>query len=180
MTDQIERFPSRRHLAARPQVVVGMGGPNLVVRTDPSIDRDDTGCLVDIINAAGETRTVVVVDPHPIRCDEFFAAAEITEGEVVCVDHVDCRPVPASVAGRGVVRLRAESAWWLFDVAAGRLCRTSRQVDPCFVPADRWIDVVAVAVTPMRLRALTVDGMVITRDRAHGHAVDARAAAARP
>ena len=171
MTDSNDRSPVRRHPTIDPRVVVAMGGQNLVVRIDPSIDRDDTGCLVDLINAAGETGTVVVVDPHPIPCDDLFAGASLPDHETVCPEHVGCRPVAATVVGTGVIRLRADSAWWMLDVATGRLCRTSHRVDPCFVPADRWTDVVAVVVTPTRLRALTTDGMVITRIRAHGHVV---------
>jgi hypothetical protein len=159
-------------VGGRPRVVIAMGGSNLVVRTDPSIDRDDTGTLVDVINAAGETGTVVVVDPHPVPCDDLFAGSVVPAHEMICAEHADCRPAPATVAGSGVVRLRADAAWWLLDVAAGRLCRTSRRVDPCFVPADQWTDVVAVVITPTRLRALTTDGMIITRVRAHDHTID--------
>ena len=191
MNQPIDRSPARPHLRraddgswvdagpqrdAGPRLVIGMGGPNLVVRIDGSIDRDDTDCLVDVINAAGETDTVVVVDPSPIRCDELFAGDVMPTHAGACAGHLDCRPVRATVVGNGVIRLRAESAWWMIDVARGRLCRTSRPVEPCFVPVDQWTDVVAVVVAPTRLRALTVDGLVITRVRAHDHAAEGVAA----
>ncbi|MFZ9016486.1 MAG: hypothetical protein ACO23O_05795 [Ilumatobacteraceae bacterium] len=175
MTESSERSPSGRRPAGGPRVVVGMGGGNLLVRTAPSIDRDDTVCLVDVINAAGETGTVVVVDPYPVPCDDLFAGEPLADDAADCPEHLECTPAAATVAGVGVVRLQAESAWWMLDVAAGRLCRTSRRVEPCFVPVDQWTEVVAVAVTPTRLRALTADGMVITRYRAHGHTVGATA-----
>ena len=73
------------------------------------------------------------------------------------------------MVGSGVVRIAAETSWWLIDVAHGRFCRTDGRVDPHFIDGPSWTPVVAVCVTPSRLRALTAEGSVVSSVRAHDH-----------
>lgn len=152
-----------------PRVTIEMGGPNIVIRSSPAIDREYTTTLVHAVNAATATHTVVVLDPDPIRCDDSFAGACLPTSETACPEHADCRPSEVEVVGCGVVRIAAETSWWLIDVAHGRFCRTDGRVDPYFIDGPSWTPVVAVCVTPSRLRALTVDGSLVSSVRAHDH-----------
>lgn len=152
-----------------PRVTIEMGGPNVVIRSSSAIDREYTTTLAHAVNAATLTRTVVVLDPDPIRCDDAFAGAALPTWETACPVHAECQPSEVEVVGSGMVRVAAESSWWLIDVAHGRLCRTERRVDPHFLDQESWTSVVAVCVTPSRLRALTEDGSLVSTVRAHGH-----------
>lgn len=150
-----------------PRVTIEMGGPNILIRPTATADREYTTALAHAVNAAADTRTVVVLDPDPIRCDDAFVGAHLPLGEVECREHTHCRPVDADVVASGVLRIAADGGWWLLDVARGRMCRTDRPVDVHFIAAHDWTPVVAVYVTPTRLRALTVDGSLVTSVRAH-------------
>ncbi len=150
-----------------PRVTIEMGGPNILIRSTPTIDREYTTALAHAVNAAAETHTVVVLDPDPIRCDEEFAGARLPLGEVECREHSHCRPADVEVVGSGVIRIAADGGWWLVDVGRGRICRTDRRVDVHFIGVDSWTAVVALYVTPTRLRALTADGSMVTSVRAH-------------
>lgn len=152
-----------------PRVTIEMGGPNVVIRSSPAIDREYTTTLAHAVNAATMTRTVVVLDPDPIRCDDAFAGASLPAWETDCAEHAECQPSEVEVVGSGIVRIAAESGWWMVDVAHGRFCRAERRVDPHFLGDDSWTPVVAVCVTPSRLRALTTDGSLVSSPRAHGH-----------
>lgn len=172
MSVPIER-PSRPAETAvvddEPRVTIEMGGPNIVIRSSTAIDREYTTTLAHAVNAAIETHTVVVLDPDPIRCDDSFAGANLPASETACPEHADCHPSEVEVVGSGIVRIAAESCWWLVDVANGRFCRTDGRVDPHFIDRASWTPVVAVCVTPTRLRALTVDESVVSNIRAHDH-----------
>lgn len=152
-----------------PRVTIEMGGANIVIRSSPSIDREYTTALAHAVNAATETGTVVVIDPDPIRCDDAFAGEPMPPSEAGCADHAACRPSDVEVVGRGVIRIEAERTWWTIDVANGRFCRADAPIDHRFVRSVDWTPVVAVAVTPTRLRALTVDGTLVSSVRAHAH-----------
>lgn len=152
-----------------PRVTIEMGGPNIVIRSSPAIDREYTTTLAHAVNAATATHTVVVLDPDPIRCDDSFAGACLPTSETDCAEHADCRPSDVEVVGSGMVRIAAETSWWLVDVAHGRFCRTDGRVDPHFIDGPSWTPIVAVCVTPSRLRALTADGSLISSIRAHDH-----------
>jgi hypothetical protein len=152
-----------------PRVTIEMGGPNVVIRSSPAIDREYTTTLAHAVNAATATHTVVVLDPDPIRCDDSFAGAFLPESETACTEHADCRPSEVEVVGSGTIRIAAETSWWLIDVAHGRFCRTDGRVDPHFIDGPSWTPVVAVCVTPSRLRALTADGSLVSSARAHEH-----------
>lgn len=157
-----------------PRVTIEMGGPNIVIRSTPAIDREYTTSLAHAVNAATATNTVVVLDPDPIRCDDSFAGACHADWETACPEHADCRPSEVEVIGSGVIRIEAESSWWTIDVANGRICRSDARIDPHFIDRSSWTPVVAVCVTPARLRALTVDGSLVSSVRAHEHGPQAR------
>lgn len=157
-----------------PRVTIEMGGPNIVIRSSPAIDREYTTSLAHAVNAATATHTTVVLDPDPIRCDDSFAGACLPEWETTCPEHATCQPSEVEVIGSGIVRIAAESSWWLVDVAHGRFCRTDGRVDPHFIDRSSWTPVVAVCVTPTRLRALTDDGSLVSSVRAHDHRRDGR------
>lgn len=150
-----------------PRVTLEMGGPNVVIRSSPAIDREYTNSLAHAVNAAAMTHTVVVLDPDPIRCDDSFAGARLPASETDCSRHADCRPVDVEVVGSGLIRIAAETCWWLIDVAHGRFCRVEGRVDPRFIVAESWTRVVAICITPTRLRALTADGSLVSSARAH-------------
>lgn len=152
-----------------PRVTIEMGGPNIVIRSSTEIDRDYTTTLAHAVNAATETDTVVVIDPDPIRCDDTFAGAPFPPIEVDCPDRPRCRPAEVEVLGSGIIRIQAQGSWWTIDVANGRLCRSDTPVDHHFVTGSGWTPVVAVAVSPTRLRALTDDGSLLSSVRAHRH-----------
>lgn len=156
-------------LDEEPRVTIEMGGPNILIRSSPAIDREYTTSLAHAVNAAAMTHTVVVLDPDPIRCDDSFAGACLPASETDCAEHPDCRPADVEVVGSGLIRIAAETCWWLIDVAHGRFCRVEgRRVDPHFIASENWTPVVAVCVTPSRLRALTADGSLVSSARAHG------------
>lgn len=155
--------------ADEPRVTIEMGGPNIVIRSSTAIDREYTSTLAHAVNAATATQTSVVLDPDPIRCDDSFAGAELPASETACAAHTVCRPSEVEVVGSGIIRIAAQSSWWLIDVAHGRFCRTDGRVDPRFIDGPSWTSVIAICVTPSRLRALTVDGSVVSCGRAHDH-----------
>ena len=117
----------------------------------------------------------IKVRPHPHV--NIATVTYLFEGEILHRDSLGSvqaiRPgdINLMVAGSGIVRIAAESAWWTVDVAQGRFCRTDTRIDPHFIPAFDWTPVVAVCVTPTRLRALTVDGVLVTSVRAHRVAI---------
>jgi hypothetical protein len=150
-----------------PRVSIEMGGPNIVIRSCADIDRGYTTSLALAVNAAADTRTVVVLDPAPIRCDDAFSGALLPDIDVECAEHASCRPVDVEVVGRSVIRIAAHRSWWTIDVAEGRFCQTDTPVDPSFVSSESWTPVVAVCVTPTRLRALRPDGELVSALRAH-------------
>ncbi|MFP5489293.1 MAG: hypothetical protein ACLGHQ_13430, partial [Acidimicrobiia bacterium] len=152
----------RPEIDDEPRVTIEMGGPNVVIRSSPAIDREYTTSLAHAVNAAATTNTVVVLDPDPIRCDDSFAGAELPVWETTCPEHADCRASEVEVVGSGTIRIAAESSWWTIDVANGRICRTDGRIDPHFIDAPSWTPVVAVCVTPTRLRALTADGSLVS------------------
>ena len=156
-------------VADEPRVTIEMGGPNIVIRSSTAIDREYTATLAHAVNAATATHTVVVLDPDPIRCDDSFAGADLPASETACAEHAECRPSEVEVVGSGIIRIAAQSSWWLIDVAHGRFCRTDGRVDPHFIDGPSWTSVIAVCVTPSRIRALTLDGSVISCGRAHDH-----------
>lgn len=163
------RTDLRPDLDDEPRVTIEMGGPNIVIRSSAAIDREYTTSLAHAVNAASSTHTVVVLDPDPIRCDDSFAGASLPDWETTCSEHAECQPSEVEVIGSGIVRLEAESSWWTVDVANGRICRTDVRIDPHFIDRTSWTPVVAVCVTPTRLRALTVEGSLVSSVRAHGH-----------
>lgn len=166
--------PAERHLehpqehpAELPRVTIEMGGPNILVRSTPEIDRECTDALAHAVNAAADTDTVVVIDPQPIRCDDSFASSTHHAPTVACVDHRACRPVDAEVVARGVIRIAGEHTSWMIDVGGGRYCQTDHSVDVRFIDAAAWTPVIAICVTPTSMSALTVGGTLVTSRRAH-------------
>lgn len=157
-----------------PRVTIEMGGENVVIRSTPEIDRECTDALTDAVNAATDADTVVVIDPHPIRCDDSFASSLHQQADTECLDHEDCRPVAARVVARGVIRIAGEHTSWTIDVSSGRFCQTDHSLDVHFIEANAWTPVVAVCVMPTSMSALTVGGKLITSRRAHReHATNA-------
>lgn len=149
------------------RVSIEMGGENIVIRSCADIDRRDTTSLAMAVNAATETGTVVVLDPDPVRCDDAFSGSPFRRDDAGCPDHATCRPIDVDVVGSGAIRIAAHRSWWTIDLARARFCQTAEPVDPSFLGADSWTAVVAVGVTPTSLRALTVDGSVVSSLRAH-------------
>lgn len=160
-----------------PRVTIEMGGPNVVIRSTPAIDQAYTSALAHAVDAAADTNTVVVIDPQPIRCDDSFATHALPASETTCTQHTGCRPVAVEVVAAGVIRIAAEHTWWTIDVSAGRFCHTDAALDIRFLSPDAWTPVIAICVTPTRLRALTLDGTSITSNRAHGSRRDELATA---
>ncbi len=150
-----------------PRVTIEMGGQNVVIRSTPAIDRSCTDALVDAVNAAADTETVVVIDPDPIRCDDSFASSLGRSADMTCPEHGACRPVAAEAIARGVIRIVGEHASWLIDVSGGRFCQTDVAIDVRFIHPEAWTPVVAVCVTPTSMSALTINGTLITGRRAH-------------
>ncbi len=151
-----------------PRVTIEMGGPNVVIRSTPAIDQAYTSALAHAVDAAADTNTVVVIDPEPIRCDDSFANHALPVSETTCTQHQGCRPVAVEVVAAGVIRIAAEHTAWTIDVGTGRFCQTDRAVDIRFLSPEAWTPVIAICVTPTRLSALTLDGTLITSNRAHG------------
>lgn len=154
-------------IADEPSVLLEVSGSNVVIRATPDVDHACTASLAEVINAASDTGTCVVIDPHPIRCDDAFAAYRPPDAERSCREHGVCRPTHAEVAGPGVVRVRAEGTVWMVDVRNGRLCQLSTDVDPRFIGERAWRPLVAMCVTPTRLIALGIDGDLRSARRAH-------------
>lgn len=150
-----------------PRVVIEMGGPNIVIRSTTAIDHADTTALADAVNAAADTDTVVVIDPESIRCDDEFVANQLSESEPMCTEHVGCRPVPVEAVACGVIQVEAEQSYWSIDILDGRFCQTDGPVDTMFIEAGAWTPVIAVCVTPTRVSALDVDGLLVSGRRAH-------------
>ena len=150
-----------------PRVVVEVSGQNVVIRANAHVDRAYTTSLADVINAAANTNTCVVIDPEPIRCDDRFAAYEAAGADRTCPQHPACRPADAEVATAGVVRIRAENTVWLIDVCKGRFCQTNSDLDLRFLGDAAWRSLVAVCVTPTRLIALGPHGELTSARRAH-------------
>jgi hypothetical protein len=163
--DPMDRHPD--HTAEIPRVTIEMGGPNIVIRSTPAIDRECTDALTHAVNAAADTDDVVVIDPQPIRCDDSFASSIHRSGESACGDHADCRPVEAEVVARGVIRIAGEHSSWMIDVSAGRYCQTDHSLDVRFIDPSAWTPVIAVCVTPTSMSALTRGGVLVTSRRAH-------------
>ena len=161
----MDRTPE--HPAEVPRITIEMGGPNIVIRSTPAIDRECTDALTHAVNSAADTDTVVVIDPDPIRCDDSFATSLRQAPELSCADHVACRPVAARAVSRGVIMIAGEHSSWLVDVAAGRFCQTDSGVDVHFISPEAWTPVVAVCVMPASMSALTTSGTLITSKRAH-------------
>ena len=155
------------HPAEMPRVTIEMGGPNIVIRTTPAIDRECTDALTHAVNAAADTDTVVVIDPDPIRCDDSFASRLHHPPSSACTDHPQCRPVSVEAIGRGIVRIAGEQTSWTIDVGAGRFCQTDHGLDVHFIHSSAWTPVVAVCVTPTSMSALTTGGTLVTSKRAH-------------
>lgn len=164
--DRTAREPSPVALD-EPRITLEMGGQNVVIRSTAAIDQACTASLAHAINAAVDTDTVAVIDPDPIRCDDVFANEPHLQWDVACSEHQACRPVPVEVLAAGIIRIRAERTTWHVDVAAGRFCQTEGAIDHHFLPASAWTPVVAVCVTPTRLRALTAEGTLVSSNRAH-------------
>jgi hypothetical protein len=161
----MDRTPDRP--AEVPRVTIEMGGPNIVIRSSPAIDRECTSALTDAVNAAADTDTAVVIDPDPIRCDDSFASRLHRSPELMCTAHRTCRPVAAEAVARGVIRIDGEHSSWIVDVASGRFCQTDSAVDVRFIDPAAWTPVVAICVTPTHMSALTTRGTLVTGKRAH-------------
>jgi hypothetical protein len=160
-------FSPGRPTDDEPQVTIEMGGPNVVIRSVDTIDREYTTSLAHALNAAAEADTVVVIDPPPIRCDDVFAALELPLADTACPIHDDCLPTDVEVVSSGVLRIEGEHIWWTIDLHAGRLCRTDSAVDVRFLGPQAWMPVIAVCVTPTKVSAFTIDETVVTGLRAH-------------
>lgn len=161
-------------LPEEPRVVIEISGGSAVIRPACDVDRAYTMSLADVINAASATDTCVVIDPQPIRCDDTFAAHELSAADRKCSLHPTCRPFDAEFALAGIVRLHAEGTVWLVDVNRGRFCQLDTHVDPRFLGDDAWKPVVALCVTPTRLVALGVDGTRTSANRAHPALIEQR------
>jgi hypothetical protein len=148
-------------------ITIEVSGANVVVRSSAQVDRASTMSLANVVNAATDTNTCVVIDPEPIRCDDAFASYVPTRAEQTCPQHPRCRAAEADVAAIGVVRLRTESSVWLIDVGKGRFCQADSDHDVHFLTPDAWRPLVAVCVTPTRLIALGADGEFTSARRAH-------------
>ena len=57
-------FSPGRPTDDEPQVTIEMGGPNVVIRSVDTIDREYTTALAHAVNAAAQADTVVVIDTH--------------------------------------------------------------------------------------------------------------------
>jgi len=150
-----------------PHLTIEMRGRNVVIRTPAVIDEGYTVALVEAINAAVVTDTVVIIDPEPVRCDDLFAADERSTASLPCPRHRRCEPVAAEVVNSRMIRIAAERDSWTIDLRSGRLCQASPRTHHLYIGPDSWMPVVAVVVTPTRLSALTTDDVVITTTRAH-------------
>ena len=157
--------PGRHH--DEPQVTIEMGGPNIVIRSTSTIDREYTASLAHALNAAAEAETVVVIDPQPIRCDDVFATVQLPPSDTTCPRHDDCLPTDVEVVASGVLRIEGEHGWWTIDLHAGRVCRTDTAVDVRFLGPQAWMPVIAICVTPTKVSAFAIDQTVITGSRAH-------------
>lgn len=151
---------------AEPHVVIEMGGENIVVRATSHVDHAYTESLADVLNAASETQTSVVIDPQPIRCDDVFAA--FASGDVARRHASPAgRPVDVEVAATGVLRIRARRDTWFVDVRRGRLCRCDGTTGASirFLGSEVWGPIVAVCVTPTRVVAQRLDGVLLSAER---------------
>lgn len=150
-----------------PRVLLELSGPNVVVRTTPGVDRAYTASLAEVINAATIMDTSVVVDPIPIRCDDSFAGYQRSAAERPCSEHPSCGPSEAEVVAAGIVSLRTECSFWMIDVRVGRFAQLDTAVDVRFLGDGAWRPLVAVCITPTRLVALEVEGVLTSARRAH-------------
>jgi hypothetical protein len=159
--------PPTRIDEREPRIVLEVSGDNVLIRATSDVDRACTTSLADVINAAADANTCVVIDPQPIRCDDAFAAYDAIGADRPCSQHPICRPSGAEVASPGVVRLRTERTVWLVDVRNGRFCQLDEARDHRFLTEAAWQPIVALCVTPTRVIALGVDGVLTSAARAH-------------
>jgi hypothetical protein len=153
-----------------PRVTIEMGGTNIVIRSNATIDRACTDALAHAVNSAVQARAVVVIDPEPTRCDDALASSAVPESELVCHEHDDCRPADVEAIADGVLRIAGERTSWTIDVGAGRFCRSDRAVDVRFIEPAAWTPMVAVWITPTKVSALTTRGSLVSGRRAHQRA----------
>lgn len=150
-----------------PQLTIAMCGQNIVIRSCAAIDEGYTAALIDAVNAAAVTDTAVVIDPAPVPCDDVFAGDKHLTPASGCTSHDKCEPVEAEVVNGRMIRIATETDSWTIDLATGRLCQASRKTHHLFLGPEAWVPVVGLMVTRTRLRALTTEGLLITRSRAH-------------
>lgn len=150
-----------------PELTITMCGPNIVIRSTAAIDEGCTLALVGAVNGAAATDTAVVIDPDPIRCDDAFAGDEHATPASQCANHGRCEPVDAEVVNSSMIRIAAELDSWTIDLRAGRFCQAPPRTHHLYVSPDAWVPFIAIVVTRTRLCALTADGAMITRSRAH-------------
>ena len=168
-------MPTDQLAHQQPRVTIEMRGSNIVIRSTAGVDRTYTSTLADVVHAAADTDTAVVIDPEPIRCDDMFAAYRLPGLEVPCSDHVPCRPLDAEVVQTGMIQIRAERTTWTIDVSRGRFCQSEAPVDVRILHPTAWTPIIAIGVTRTRLCALATDGTLITSNRAHDVGVAATA-----
>jgi hypothetical protein len=150
-----------------PGVTIEMGGANIVIRSSAAIDRACTDALAHAVNSAVRTRSVIVIDPEQVPCDDAVTASTVPVSEIICPDHDECRPEDVEAIGEGVLRIAGEQTSWTIDVGAGRFCRSDRVVDVHFIEPAAWTPMVAVWITPTKISALTTGGSRISGTRAH-------------
>ena len=156
-----------------PQLIVTMSGQNIVIRSTAAIDEGCAVALVDALNSAAATDTVVIIDPEPVHCDDAFAGGEHAAFAPTCASHTRCEPVAAEVVNSRMIRIAAELDSWTIDLRAGRFCQSPPATHHLYVSPEAWVPVIAIAVTRTRLSALTADGALITSSRAHRAAATA-------
>ena len=157
----------RTEESSPPHLTVTMRGRNLVIRSTAAIDEGCTLALVEAINSAAATDTVVIIDPDPVPCDDAFARDEHATFASTCASHGRCEPVKAEAVNSRMIRIAAELDAWTIDLRSGRFCQAGPRTHHLYISPEAWVPVMAIAITRTWMSALTTDGALITSSRAH-------------
>ena len=143
-----------------PAVIISMHGDHVVVDPPHELDLDATVVLMDAVASAIRSGATVMIDLDASTPSADLIARSPSvppRGLEKSIDRGTVR-----VLGAGRVRLATADSYWTVDVALGRLCRSEKPIDTCFLGASDWVRIRALWVNCTEVTALTSDGTYLS------------------
>lgn len=147
--------------------MVSMQGDHVVINPPLRLDLDATDVLMTVVASAIRSGETVMIDLDANTPSADLIARSPALPEPFAETPIDDRAV--CVVGAGRVRVSMADSFWTVDISHGRLCRSEKPIEPCFLCAGDWLPIRALWVSCVEVTALTTDGTYLSARPAWAH-----------